>query len=52
MAMRIAEQRGEDAALWWFREHESLPLHTMSDCPMHCADETDQAEDAPGAAAG
>ena len=33
-ALVIAEERGDDAAAAWYREHEALPRHRSGQCPM------------------
>ena len=34
VTVRMMETHGEEAALAWFREHEQLPAHIDSKCPM------------------
>ena len=38
MALLIGDRYGQLVELAWFREHEALPLHDVSDCPMRPAD--------------
>ena len=34
MALLVGDRDGEAAERAWFKEHEALPLHQASDCPM------------------
>jgi hypothetical protein len=37
MALHIGDRDGAAAERAWFREHEALPVHAVSDCPMQGA---------------
>jgi hypothetical protein len=34
VASRLIDERGEQFALHWLREHEALPFHAASACPL------------------
>jgi hypothetical protein len=34
VAVQIAEARGDEVAQRWFHDHEALPFHHPTECPM------------------